>query len=260
VTATCHRLPDKDYFEPLAAEVEKFAAAIADANPAAAVETCPGWDIAYLTEHIGGLYRWAEAHIRLQSPTRVSRREVDLNKPKDWTGAPGWLRESLEILAETASKADLDQEVWAWGSDKRGGFWPRRMLFETVVHRADAELARGQKPVVDPTIAVDGIDEFLDNLPLAAYFAPRVAELRGNGERLEWNASDQGVSWTIKLGPEGFSWAHQDESMQLPDAAIDAKASDLMLFVYGRRKLDHESLGSRGNREIVQVWVANSSL
>ncbi len=258
MSATCHRLADNAYLEPLVAEAEKFAATIEGSNPATAVLTCPGWDIAYLTEHIGRLYRWAEAHIRLKSATRIPTREIELDKPRDWTGAPGWLRASLEILTNTAESADLDQETWAWGRDKRAAFWPRRMLFETIVHRADAELTLGGAPEVSPAIAVDGIDEYLDNLPLAAYFAPRVEELKGQGETLAWTASDEGTGWTIRLGPDGFSWSH--DPVETPDATVQATASDLLLFAYGRRKLDRDALGTTGDREIVELWVANSSI
>ena len=45
---------------------------------------------------------------------------------------------------------------------QREGFWPRRMVQETTIHRVDAEQAVGW-PVaeIEPAFAVDGIDEVL---------------------------------------------------------------------------------------------------
>jgi hypothetical protein len=48
-------------------------------------------------------------------------------------------------------------------------------------------------------VAVDGIDEFLDNLPYAATFAPGVQHLRGTGQRMRLSCSDREVFWTITL-------------------------------------------------------------
>jgi hypothetical protein len=45
--------------------------------------------------------------------------------------------------------------------DQTVGFWARRMALETVVHRVDAEQARGAVAPVDAALATDGIDEIL---------------------------------------------------------------------------------------------------
>ncbi len=58
------------------------------------------------------------------------------------------------------------------------------MLHETTMYRCDGQLALGAPPTIEPAVAVDGIDEFLDNLPYAVTFAPGVRNLRGDGQRL----------------------------------------------------------------------------
>src|SRR5215469_3181220 len=56
------------------------------------------------------------------------------------------------------------------------GFWIRRMAHETLVHRADAQLAAGAapEPLIEAEVAADAIDEWL--MLLAGGFA-------GSGER-----------------------------------------------------------------------------
>jgi len=94
--------------------------------------------------------------------------------------------------------------MWAWGADQRVRFWSRRQLHETLVHRIDVELALGLVPAASPAVAADAIDEFLVNLSGAAYFSSRVKDLRGDGERLSFQATDQGREWSVSLLPEGF--------------------------------------------------------
>ena len=50
-------------------------------------------------------------------------------------------------------------------------------------------------------MAADGVDELLANLPHAAYFAPTIANLRGDGERLAFRPIDVDLAWTIRLLP-----------------------------------------------------------
>ncbi len=145
--------------------------------------------------------------------------------------------------------------MWAWGADQHVGFWVRRMLFETVVHRIDAELALGLTPEIDRTLAADGVDEFLANLPFATPFAPKVANLRGEGETIRFTCTDGDGDWLVRLRPDGFGLAPAG-----PDTAADATvrgtAADLLLFLYGR--LDTEAVERAGDEKLLTLWVANS--
>ena len=58
--------------------------------------------------------------------------------------------------------ADPATPVWTWATQKNIGFIQRRMCQETAVHRWDAEHAGGRDHSIEPGLAVDGIDEFLD--------------------------------------------------------------------------------------------------
>jgi uncharacterized protein (TIGR03083 family) len=147
------------------AEIARFAAVIRGGDPATPVLTCAPWTLADLIQHIGHIHRWAAAMVAERSPTRHSRKKAELPLPADPATWPDWLAEAETLLVPVLRAADPDARRWAWGPDKHVRFWSRRMVHETAVHRVDAELALGIQPRVDPAAAVDGVEEFLENLP-----------------------------------------------------------------------------------------------
>jgi uncharacterized protein (TIGR03083 family) len=256
--AICHRAEPPEYARLLKQEGERFIAVSTEADPHVPIPSCPGWKLADLIKHVGGLHRWAEAHVRLLSPRRIAGKDLELDVPEDRAGYPDWLRAGLQRLIDATTIADPDAELWAWGADKRARFWPRRMLFETVIHTIDAELALSHHPDVAPEVACDGIDEFLDNLPHAVYFAPKVDELRGSGEVVRLSSTDRDTVWTIQLEGDGFRWDH--EAGTDPDVTVAASASELLMFVYGRREARSPSIAITGSETVLTRWVQNSAI
>lgn len=254
MTATCHTRPHDAYCDVVAREIEAFAGAIEGADPGAPVVTCPPWTIADLAEHLGGVHRWAEHMVRNVSPERVPGSSLNLGVPDDKTELASWVRGASGVLESTFRKADPDASMWAWGSDKHARFWPRRMVHETVVHRADAELSLGRPAAVDATIAIDGVDEFLDNLPHAAYFAPRVTELLGDGGTLAFRADD--TSWHIRLRPDRFEWDHAEDTA---DVTVYAGPATLYLLMYGRVK-PADATNVEGDRALLNWWLERASI
>ena len=132
------------------------------------------------------------------------------------------------------------------------------MLFETTIYRADEELAVGADPWIDASVALDGIDEFLDNLPYAEYFAPRVRDLRGSGERVSLWARDADTSWTVLLGPEGFTWDHSMAGDG--EVRVEGEAAHLLLFAYGRVDQTSPHLHVAGETGVLSRWVEDSRI
>ena len=222
------------------------------------VPTCPEWTAADLVQHLGTVHRWAAGQVKVLTPKRISSAQMDLQEPADDAGRPAWLEAGAALLVDVLRAADPDAEMWAWGPDRHVRFWPRRQLHETAVHRTDAEFTLGREPEIDRAVAIDGVDEFLDNLPAAARWAPRVAELVGDGERLALRCTDADVAWTIRLSPEGFGWDHADDGA---DATVEGTASDLVLFAYGRRSTeDTGRFKVSGDAALVGFWRERSSI
>lgn len=251
-----------DHSAGVAAETARFVAVVRAADPATAVPTCPGWTLTDLVRHAGSAQRWFTVLLRqrIQEPPRS--REVDLRLPERPEGYPDWLAESAAQAGAAFAEADLDAPMWAWGADRHARFWVRRMLFETLVHRVDAELALGLHPEIDPVLAADGVSEFLVNLPFAALFAPDTALLRGADRSIRFTRTDGDGDWLVRLRPDGFGLDPQgaDASADAPaDATVRGSAADLLLFLYGRLDLAADRFEVDGDEELLAHWVAHSA-
>ncbi|MEC4016202.1 maleylpyruvate isomerase family mycothiol-dependent enzyme [Streptomyces sp. H27-D2] len=247
--------------DAIAAETARFVELIKGADLATPVPSCPGWTLVDLVRHTGSVQRWFSVLLRqlVQEPPRS--RDVELRLPMKEDGYADWLATSAAEAASAFAVTDPDAPMWAWGADQHARFWMRRMLFETLVHRADAELALGLRPVIDRDLAADGVDEFLVNLPFAASFAPKVADLRGNGESIRFRCTDTDGDWLVRLRPDGFGIDRNPTNAgpSAPaDAAVHGAAADLLLLMYGR--LDHGSAAFEvvGSEDLLTRWSADS--
>ena len=245
-----------EYCDLLGPEIARFASLTSGVDPLLPVPTCPGWTLADLIKHTGRVHRWARHLVGTLAQRHERGPRADV--PDDLKAYPDWLAAGAEPLLATLRAADPDAPMWAWGADQHARFWSRRMVHETRVHRADAEFALGVDPVLDPVLAVDGVDEFLDNLPGSARFAPGVADLRGDGETIHLHAVDVSGEWVIRLSPEGFTWEHGHGK---GDVAVRGSAADLVLFAYGRRRTDDAArFEVFGDRELLARWVRSSAI
>lgn len=243
----------------LTAEITAFADLVAQADLTVPVPSCPGWDLAALVAHQGRVHRWAERTVATRAQARIDGAGLE-ERPPTGVDAASWLRDGGDRLVATLLAVDPDEPIWAWGTDQHARFWSRRQLHETAIHRADAELALGRDPVVDPAVALDGIDELLDNLPAAGYFATATTELRGNGETIHLHATDgagRAGEWMITLLPDRFEYAHAHGKA---DVAVRAGTGDLLLLVYNRRSADDPRFEVFGDRSRLDFWLTRSAL
>ena len=245
-----------DYFRQVESESARLAELATGVDPATPVPPCPGWTLADLITHVGSLHRWA-AHVvgtRRQEP--IWPRQVPNGLAEGQRGDPAWLLAGAGELAAALRATAPDTPVWAWGDDQRAGWWARRMVFELVVHRCDAELAVGVAPAVAAPVAIDGIEELLDCLPHVSWVTKRLAELGAEGATIHLHAGDADGEWTLTQGPEGgITWARGHAK---GDAAVQAPVSDLLLMLYGRRSPD--ALTVHGDRALLERWLAAASL
>src|SRR3954462_2659008 len=124
----------------------------------AAVPTCPGWTVRDAVAHTGQVY----AH-------KATIVEGNLDAPPqpwpprwDYPDVREWYDEQLHRVIEALRTRDPETRVWTWYEPEQTvGFWVRRMMQETVVHRADVESAGGTPAPVDDAGAIGGIDELL---------------------------------------------------------------------------------------------------
>ncbi|MFN8525730.1 MAG: maleylpyruvate isomerase family mycothiol-dependent enzyme [Chloroflexota bacterium] len=252
-------MPDRSherYCDAADAESGAFVELANVLDASARVPTCPDWTAADLIRHVGRVHRWVEAIVRTRSTAYLAPGAVDFQVPTETAGLPAWLAGGRAMLLEALRGVPGDQPVWAWGSDQYARFWSRRMLHETAIHRGDAEAALGRATLIASDVACDGIDEFLENFPRAVTFRPDIAKLVGNGETIKL-AAVGGPSWTITLGPTGFSWARGGANAT---ATVTATASDLDLALWGRLKPGDPRLALTGERAVLDHWFAHSAV
>ncbi len=251
----------EEYCARLGAEITRMADVVTGADMAATVPGCPGWDLAKLVRHTGIIHRWAAAIVATRATELIPQNQLDVALPADPAGYPGWLAHGAAPLVTVLREAGPDTATWAWGDDHRSGWWARRMLHETTVHRADAERALGIEPAFDPVAAADGVDEFLLVAPMGSRVSKRLAELPA-GQAIHLHATDDAFSvggsapaeageWLISLDGGGFTWSHGHAKGTV---AARGPAALLLLFSYGRVRPDDERLAVFGDAALLQAW------
>ncbi|MCX4625570.1 maleylpyruvate isomerase family mycothiol-dependent enzyme [Streptomyces sp. NBC_01443] len=243
----------------VAAETARFVEAVKAADLSTPVPTCPGWTLADLTQHVGSVHRWFTELLRRRIQQPPTSRDVDLRLPEHPEGLPDWLAASAAEAAEVFAATALDAPMWAWGVDQHARFWVRRMLFETLVHRADAELALGTSPHIDRVLAVDGIDEFLTNLPFASSFAPLTGQLRAPDRTIRFSCTDGEGDWLVGLRADGFALVADNAGPRAADATVRGSAADLLLLLYGRLDRRSDAFHELGDPDLLTHWFAHSA-
>jgi uncharacterized protein (TIGR03083 family) len=258
------------YIERIADEIDRFAWVADGADPALPVPTCPGWAMSKLIKHTGIVHRWAAETVATRSSERLDMRTLDVALPDKESDYAGWLTSGAEPLAGVLRAAGPDAGVWTWGTPRAALWWARRMTHETTVHRADAELAAGIVPEIDPVSAADGIDEFLANLPTSRRPAEHLGSLP-TGSTLHLHATDTGGGtgggsgtgdgtggeWLITFTEDGLEWSRGHAKAT---AAVRGPVSLLLLFTYGRVAPGDDRLTVFGDEGVLTAWQEKTAL
>ncbi len=229
------------YIDAIGREARAMAAAL-DTNRHAPIASCPGWDVADLTRHMGYVFRWAAEIVR-----------TGANQPPtgDWTLAVDdpalgdWLVQGAHELADVLEKADLDAPMWTMGPPRTARFWLRRQAIEVLLHRWDCESATLPRPnPLGSDLAADGVGEFVEVLAPRQH---RRSGLTGAGETYHFHRTDGPGEWFMRFGVEGLEVSAEHAKA---DVALRGSAADLLLVLWRRRPAeavevfgDHAALG-----------------
>lgn len=250
---------DHEWFcERAEAEIARMASVASGAGLSAVVPTCPGWTVARLVKHTGIIHRWATEIVATRAAARIEQRDLDVRLPDSEAGYPSWLAAGAAPLGAALRAAGPDTPVWAWGPAQSSGWWARRMLHETTVHRADVELAAGLVPDVDPVVAADGIEEFLANLPTARRPSEHLGSLPA-GASLHLHATDADGEWLIRIAADGggVEWSRGHSKAT---TAVRGPVAELLLFTYGRVPGSDPRLTVFGDPALLEVWQEKTAL
>lgn len=233
-------------------------AAAARLGLVAPVPSCPGWSVADLVVHTGGVHR-AQARIvseRLQEPAGI-KREMFESVPGllDWlessalmggTSDPGavpagvveWFEEGAALLEEALAAAEPDEPVWSWSENQTAGHYLRMMPIETAVHRWDAQLAHEVAEPIARELAEDGIAHTFE---VMVPFRRSIREVpAGRGESYRVLQTDGPGDWRLRFDGEAAN------------VTISGTASDLFLFLW--RRIGSNDLTVEGDVELLDRY------
>ena len=175
--------------------------------------------------------------------------------PAEESGYRDWLAAGIPPLVTALRETDGDTPCWTFGPDQRVRFWPLRLRYEMLIHRADVELALGRTPVISAETAAEGVEEFLANLLSRERVAARVREFGHAGETIHLHATDGEGEWTVTLGAEPPGW---ERGHAKGTAAVRGTTSDLLLLLWGRYEPD-ERFAVFGDEKLLSGWLAAAS-
>jgi uncharacterized protein (TIGR03083 family) len=240
----------------LAVIIDSAAALLADAAEAAQtdpVPTCPGWTVADLLEHHGGVCRWATAIVGTGRTANLTDDELDvaLTAPTGRRPLLEWYGAATAALIATLREPGPDTGlVFLRDAPPPRQFWARRCAHETSVHRVDMLSARlGHVPLAGSTaigaeLALDGLDELLMG------FVPRRSSALRADEPIVVNVepTDTARSWTVQIGtgPPVSSLG----SAAAPDATLTGSPTALHLGLWNRG----DEIAEHGEAPVLGLW------
>lgn len=123
---------------------------------------CPGWTVADLIRHLGGVHRNITQAIENRGSVQTGRASRASKQPPEVEAKLNqWLQSGGEVLL---SVLDEEPSTPSWTFDPHDqtvGFWQARMALETALHRVDAEVALGKRTAIPAKLAADGVTEVI---------------------------------------------------------------------------------------------------
>jgi uncharacterized protein (TIGR03083 family) len=163
------------YGQALVDQTAQFAETARRAAVDAPVPTCPEWTLSQLGEHLGQTQHWVASIVekRVSDPSQLPASFAAL--PADQDAWASWLTEGASLLAAACADVGADAPVWNPAGDARSGtrFWLRRILCETIIHRADAAATAGVAYGLDAELAADAITDHLAMMTSPGWAAQR---------------------------------------------------------------------------------------
>ena len=213
----------------------------------APVRACPGWTVADVVGHLGGVYSWAALCVEAAGERPTLERE---QPPADPEQLIDWFRDRRHDLLESLEARPPEAPAWTFirRAEPTVGWWRRRQAMETALHLWDVSHATGAPGRIDPELGADGVDELLTEF-LPGYLGRHpVPELRGS---FHVHATDTPGEWSLDFGaPELAVRAEHSKA----DAAVRGPAAGLLLWLWNRVDPEEGGLEVFGDRSVVDAW------
>jgi len=251
------------FFAEIDASTAGLAEILAEHDQSLPIPACPEWNLRQLVTHVGRAHRWAAEITRTRSDAFIPFRHVPDGKlPGDRAEQLPWLRAGAALIVDAVRDAGSDL-VWSFTGPVPAGFWIRRMAHETLVHRADAQLAAGvePEPAIEAEVAADAIDEWLTLVTggMLGNADERTKALPA-GAGLHIHATDDGLGgrgeWMIRHHAGGLT---VEPGHGKGDAALTGPAASLLLVLMRRRPVSDPAVTIYGGSAVVDGWLASTA-
>ena len=231
--------------------------ALSGADLSLVVPTTPDWTLGDLARHVGGNLLAGEQAVRTGTAVTEPERQVPGHggpAGDDPAALDAWLAEAADRFAETLRKAGPATEAQIWVVRWPTAAWARRAAHDVVVHRADAAGAVGAAYLVDPEVAADAVDEFLDLLsnPQVAGSRRGRQPPRDRAPARHRHPSRAGVRVAGRAGAPTFSWRHAHEKATV---AVRAPVADVLRVVTRRLPPGGDTVEVLGDRALLDAWL-----
>jgi len=233
----------------IAAESARIVAAVQAARDAP-IPWSDDWTVGACARHIGGAHHVVARVVRDRPTTDFGvGRTIDM-PDVEAAGLADWVAEGTADLVGALNETDPDAECWSWWPDGRSAaFWQRRMAQETLVHRWDVELgAQISGQPMDPGVAADGVDEYLDvfaGMTRQLFTAPA-------GPSFHLHCTDTEGEWLVELPTAGERVVTREHAKG--DAALRGPAEGLLLLAWGRVTPDAAGVEVVGDESAFARW------
>ena len=231
-----------------------FRAAVAAApGLEAPVPTCPEWTLLELVEHVGqGHRRWAATVADGPADAPPADEACTDAAPREREALLAWSAGSTDQLLAALRASGPDRGCWTWWGGSQSpqtcGAVARHQLQQVAVYTYDAQVTAGAPEPLPGETALDGVDKFLFTCCAGPYAWPYEPCVVGYD-------AVEGPSWHLALSGDGVRAGRAATPGTPADATLRATASDLVLALYGRIRVDSLQLDGDGRLfDLLLAW------
>ncbi len=211
-----------------------FRTAIATADQAADVPSCPGWTFEDLTVHVARFLHTATRYLTSGSIVELKplpvRRDVD---------PVVYLDEQLAAATQVLNNTSGNRPVWTFSpsAPDLAWVWHRRVAHELNLRRWDAQAALRTLTPTDREQAADAIDELLGTLLAARLRGDSPPRYRGTAVV---SCTDGPQAWFVRLAPGEVPEVRSADRNEKADARLSNRTANVLYQLRGRMQLTGE--------------------
>jgi uncharacterized protein (TIGR03083 family) len=260
MTTLFPRLSHDRYCDQIAAQATLLADHLDGADLALDVPSCPGWNLAQLTQHVGEELRWLDGMVRTRATAMADdtvMRDLSPTTGRTGTETGAWITDGAASLVDGLREAGPDAPMWTPLPDGTVSFFARRFAHETFMHRVDAAVTLEVPVTIDPDAGLDVLAEWMElgGLPVMLEFHPHRRALLGPGRTLRFTATDaEGPDATWLVDNRGEVMEHRPGPGEPGAVEVRGPVTSLVLFLY--RRNDGADLEVTGDRALLDEWLA----